>query len=202
MSFVLKVSVSEKSDASLIRVYDKSGLYNSNSNTTGFQNASTVFLANVTAATLTISITNSTTLLISTNTVTIDVFPTLPNVINTPYEVTAAMLGYTDGIIPDGMIEVEYNITVTTAGVDTFYTASVKQILIAQVCCCTKNLQSQVDACGCECEDEATAAALYAWTLLKGLKRMVRDCKKPSKAIETLLSLQQYCVSNNCLSCH
>lgn len=202
MGFVLKCSVTEKSDASLIKVYDKSGIFNPNSNLTGYQDASTIFLASVTAASITVYITDTTTLLPSTNTVVIDVFPTLPNVVNTPYEVTALALGYTDGVIPDGMIEVIYSITSTVAGLDTVYETSVKKINYALVCCCVKALSGRLDGCGCECEDEATQTYLSAWAALKGLSRMVKDCKQPRRAIETLKSLQQTCLNEKCLSCH
>lgn len=202
MGFELKVRVTEKSDASLLHIYDASGIYSANGNLTGYQNATTVFLANVTAASITVYITDTTTLLPSTNAVTIDVFPTLPNVVNTPYEVTALALGYTDGVIPDGMIEVEYSITTTVAGLDTVYETSVKKINYALVCCCVRALAGRLDSCGCECEDEATQTYLSAWAALKGLGRMVRDCKQPNRAIETLKSLQQTCRNEKCLSCH
>lgn len=202
MGFELKVSVSEKSDASLIKVYDRSGIYSTIlGNLTGYQHSSTVFLSTVTSASITVTVTNSTTLLLSTTSYTIDVFPTLPNAVNTPYEVTAAQLGYTDGVIPDGMIEVEYSITTTVAGATRTYTASVKQIMIANVCCCVKQLAGELDGCGCECEDESTMTYLSAWATLKGLQRSVSDCKKNSKAIEDLKSLQQLCRNENCLSC-
>lgn len=201
MALILKVSAKEKSDASLIRVYDTTGIYSAVlGNLSGWQNASTAFLTDVTAATITVYLTDTITLLPSTTSVTIDVYPTLPNIINTPYEVTAAMLGYTDGVIPDGIMTIEYNVTVTSGVVRTTYTASTNQLNYALACCCVKNLLSQVDACGCDCEDDAINAALYAWTELKGLQRAV-ECNKESKAIEILMALQQYCRGENCLTC-
>lgn len=203
MGFELKVSVSEKSDASLIKVYDRSGIYSTIlGNLTGYQHSSTVFLSTVTSASITVTVTNSTTLLLSTTSYTIDVFPTLPNAVNIPYEVTAAQLGYTDGVIPDGMIEVEYSITTTVAGATRTYNTSIQYINRALVCCCIKNFQAEVDACNCsDCDNGEIEASLYAWTLLKGMNRAI-GCNKPTKAIEMLKTLQSYCASNDCLECH
>lgn len=201
MALILKVSAKEKSDASLIRVYDVSGIYSAVlGNLSGWQNASTAFLTDVTAATITVYLTDTITLLPSTTSVTIDVYPTLPNIINTPYEVTAAMLGYTDGVIPDGIMTIEYNVTVTSGVVRTTYTASTDQLNYALVCCCTAELISTVDICNCSCDDESVKTALYAQSLLRGLQRAV-SCNKEGKSIEILKALQSLCRSENCLTC-
>lgn len=199
MGLLLKNFALEKSDASALNLYDKTGLYDYPVQQTGWNNVATAFLADATAASATIYLTDTTTLLPSTTSVTINLFPTLPNVIDDPYTVTAIALGYTNGVIPDGQITIEYNVTVTIAGIPTTFTSSVNMVLYANACCCVQELISRVDSCNCGC-NSTVDDALYASMLLKGIQRAVA-CGKQNKALEILKTLSEICANNNCKNC-
>ena len=188
---ILKSSVSLVDSATALEVYDKTGI-----GVTGWSNGSNPDIADATSAVVRVYLPDATTLLPQTTYTEIDVFPTLPNISNTPYEISAEDLGYTNGTLADGWYIIKY---IVVADGDT-YTATVQKIISYTACCCVQTTEAAVDF-DCGCNDSS-----YLWKSLKlsammnTLKKLV-SCYKNRKAISTLLEMNRLCAGTDCTDC-
>lgn len=165
-----------------IVVTDTTGVYNASTNPTGWQHASTVLAANVTAATITISTEDS------AGTVTeydaINVLSQIPNPVTGQFEFTAI----DDVSIIDGIYTITYAIT---AG-GTTYTSCKEKVLYPTVACCISETMNAL-------KDDINNSKLYADALKvkaweNGLKQAAATIDKSS--IKKILSLlEEYCDS-------
>ena len=94
MAISLKELFTADSDCLSFNVFDNSGIYSS-SNTGGWGVPNAV-IADASAATLTISILTDYATNTYSTAVVIDAYPTLPNITNTPFNVTGALMGNGD----------------------------------------------------------------------------------------------------------
>lgn len=188
---ILKASVSLVDSATAIKVYDKTGI-----STTGWNYSGNPTLAQATSAVIRVYLPDATTLLPQTTYTEVNAFPTLPNIANTPKEITAATLGYTSGTLADGWYIIKY--IVVAAGVT--YTATVQKIVTFTACCCVETAEANADF-DCDCSGDTT---LWKSLKLRGMMNTVNklvSCYKNRKSISTLLEMQSICNGSDCSDC-
>ena len=202
MALRLKGKLSENGYSSA-DIYDKTGIYNPSTNQSGWEFAGNGFISDVSTATATITTPDAITLMPSTVVNIGSVYPTLPNFINTPYNISASTLGYNDGKLPDGWYVLNYAVNLTVNGVPTVKVAQSNKIFTGQVCCCVSEMQDKLDAdsCGCNGSDEKAWKYLKAKVILSGIGRAA-GCNENNRAIEMLKSLQKICRNENCSTCN
>jgi hypothetical protein len=148
MALELKICAVPSADCSAFNLYEETGVYAvDNTGGYGTPNPDTTD-----ALTAVIDISQRNEDGSYTTPVTIDVFPTLPNVSNTPFLVTALAAGYGTAF-PDGVYKITY--TVTGQVGMTPFTATVTSYF-AFTCgidCCFKKKAAKLANCNCGCGD-------------------------------------------------
>ena len=190
-------SVKEASDATSFLVTEKTGVYHSVRNPTGWFPPNED-ITQVTTAQLIIAPANSKTLLPGNPLSPIDVRSVLPNVIGTPYLVSAATTTNTEKFV-DGIYEFQL-IYAGTWGVNLLQWRY-RVAFIAQACCCIEQLGLTVQQSGCDC----TSAPYLDWVRGKlALEAVISDygCAKANKTVEALKELKSICERNPCDTCH
>lgn len=178
-------------------IHDKTGIYNATRNPTGFF-APNYDIAQVTTGQLLITVPNATTLIPGTQTYTVDVFPTLPNVIGTEFELQAVDLTGDNKFI-DGI----YEFTLQYAGTWGPNLLQWRQRIAfsAQAACCLAALQIEVQQGHCKCD----SIKYLDWVRGElALKAVCADmyCAKQNYTAEALLELRQICARNPCSNCN
>lgn len=157
MAIIIKVSGEESKDALSINVFDNTGVYNATTNQGGY-NSPNPAVADILTATLNITLPNSTVPITIASAL---VFPTLPNTSDTPFVVTASMLGLTT--LPDGIYVISY--TVTYAASPQSSTGQSTEGFVAVVNCCVQKKLAAValdENCSC-CDNSQAMKALEAY---------------------------------------
>lgn len=190
--FVLKASVSLTASATSLLVYDKTGI-----GVTGWSNGSNPAVGDATSAVVRVYLPDATTLLPQTTYTEIDAFPTLPNISNTPFEITAEDLGYTSGTIPDGWFMFDY---IVVANGTTYEAPTVQKVFTYNACCCKEQAEAAANFdCGCN-DNSSLWKSLKLAAMMNTLKKLA-GCYKPRKAVDLLLEMQRTCDGNDCVDC-
>lgn len=192
---ILKLCVTQSSDGKSLAIQDNSGIYASNN--LGGWGAPNSTIAQAATATITISRLED----VATNNysvpVTIDVFPTLPNISNTPYTLTAQASGYgLDSVFPDGYYKIIYTVTGNSGGAYTI-TVTSNPVLTQQIDCCYKELSNQVALCSCDCtviESKLNQVAFFRREL-----QAAKACGNISDIVKYIDFINKRC--NGCCGC-
>lgn len=194
MGLVLSTNVCEGSDCGSLIFSETTGLYNAETNPTGYgaPNPST---SDIVSAELVITLANGTSY-------TIDLFATgdFPTT-NTAfeYEILPTDIGYNsdNDQIEDQIITFVYTITTNTA---VKYTQTVVQAFYCQVECCVNRMFLELDL-DCDCIKDEMDEALKAYAMLQGLKAAV-NCGNNTAYTNILAQLTKLCGTNGCSSCN
>jgi len=162
----LNDSLLESDDQTSIDITDITGEV-SVTNPEGWDNtvSGSVLLTDCTAATISISKRNEDGTFTDAPNSPINVYPTLPNIDETPYTITAEAAGYgTDSKFLDGIYKIVYTVA-NTSGVDDYEFSKTKYFaLTGSIDCCYKNLSHKYCTCICNCEgvaDKLNKIAIY-----------------------------------------
>lgn len=164
-------------------------LYNSNSaspfyNLSGWQNAATALLSNATAATVSIYVTDESTLLATTtNPVVINLYSGFPNV-----NLSKHTINLSNG---DGWIAYTYSVTVTGAAHP--YTYSAYKFLSCEVDCCVEKLAAKATC------DKASMKKFSEAFDIQATMKYAAKCGKMNEAVLQLKKLKRIC--KDCCGC-
>ena len=192
MSLSLKELFTADSDCLSFNTYDNSGIYSS-SNTGGY-NTPNPAIADASAATLTISILTDYATQTYSTAVVIDAYPTLPNITNTPFNVTGALMGNgDDSALTDGYYKIIYTVTTTGPVVNT---VTKYVVLTCQIDSCYKALANQVALCSFNCVEleERLRRIAYFRRQLTGAV----NCGNIGAIMKYLEYLTSLCDTNDC----
>lgn len=201
MSLTLRTTACESTGCSAFKVYDTTGLYSAE-NLTGWQAeagdaSGNPKISEVTAATVSFEIPGY------DDTVTIDVYPTLPNTDDLPVTITVEDIAVStsDNIslttLPDGQYIITYAVAGTyTAGGDFTFSTQFAAYFICGVACCVNRLAVEyVDAGACNCKGKKGEKFQNAWFELKALE-LAACCGNITAANLALVNLQALCEGN------
>lgn len=180
----------QSADVKTLYIYDTTGVYNVNTNPTGW-GGSNPAVGDATSDKISIQKVGSNTIY------EIEMYPTLPNTDDAPFEIDSSMLGLgPNAEIPDG----QYVFTRKTVILSTTtYTKSARVFLVGQLQCCADTMLD-MDKPGCTCESgKLTPASILQytlWTLKKAFKT-----QKFEKANEIYRYAQDLCKEKNCKTC-
>lgn len=180
MALALDVSVCQTSDCKYILWKELTGLYNVSSNPTGY-GAPNKTVANATAATLAITLTDGTI-------VTLNLYSTFPTsdctASYTLSSFTLGLSGATLTAIPDGLYKFVYTVTFSDLSTATI----TKNVLFScQVKCGVNSLFGALPLCDCDCKDnEEFENAMFAKTMFDQLI-YAAGCNSSTAKINKLL---------------
>jgi hypothetical protein len=188
MSAILSFDICEKSNCSSLVFSDTTGQYDVKYNLYGYGTPN----EDITGATALVNIT-----LISGSIITINLidFPTTDK--TKEFYINGTDLGFTDGIIPDGIYKFEYIVTTSLGEVLT------QNKSIALYCnseCCVKSMLLDLDT---ECQDcfaKSSARYIQAFIMLQGLK-YTSNKGDITTFNKTLTQLNKLCSGTNCQNC-
>lgn len=191
---VLKISICQSSDCTKLYFSELTGVYNSVTNTTGWNPPNQYFY---TAESATLKITRA-----DGNVYTIDLFTHSFPTTNTDlaYELVNEDFGYTTGSkIPDQIMTFEY--TVKGTDDDTGFPFLISTIIykgfFCQTKCCVNKMLLKVDFCCDECMETALNNWLQAKALYEGMMANA-NCGDITNANKNLALLQKICKNSNC----
>ena len=165
------------------------------SNTTGWNDASTALIADITAATLDITYPDGSVL-----ETPIDLYPAIPTIDTTlEVEITNTDVGLTTNF-PDGLYTFLYTATNGNTDPETVYTKSCNVFLTCNAECCVGKLYARVTTTDCrDCRNSNLSFAIEADGFLEAAKNAAR-CGDSSKATQLLEKVQYMCnlVRCNC----
>lgn len=193
MALLPKLKIVQSTDCKSFYLNDITGLYNSVTNVGGYGDVNPD-VADVTAASVDILLSDGTTL-------TVNVYPTLPNTDGVLYQVLNTALGLaSDAAITDFITNIIYTVSV---GV-TDYTYTTYDAVLCNVTCCVNTLNATIEFCGdCDCDNPAMDKYLRAFAMLKSISNALYCTPQlPNKAMAILTSLQEYCSQNNGCGCN
>lgn len=194
-SFTVKAEFEEQADSAGFATTDTTGMFHPTRNPTGWEGSNPT-LASVTAANLIVTKPDRYTLLPSGTPVIIDVSSVLPNIAGEEFTVTAAMLGYTDGKLPDGAYDITLRYTTPSGD----YSFRQKQVFFSQVCCCVQSLAEEVNLDECKKNTQKYRDASEATKYIIWL-RAAWECYELNRTLEWLKELQSICARNPCKNC-
>lgn len=145
MSLLPSFVILQSDNSETISVYDNTGAYSA-TNAGGYGSPNPT-IGDVTEATLAISLRSSDGTFAEYN--TIDVYPTLPNVLETPFEISGEDAGFgTDALFPDGIYQMVY--TVSGDGFSESVTEYI--VLQASINACYTEAAVTLSQCACNCD--------------------------------------------------
>lgn len=180
----------QSADVKTLYIYDTTGVYNVNTNPTGWGGGGNPAVGDATSDKISIQKVGSSTIY------EIEMWATLPNTDNAPFEIDSSMLGLGPNVeIADG----QYVFTRSTVALGTTYTRAARVFLVGQLQCCADTMLD-MDRPGCTCESgRLTPASILQytiWTLRKAFKT-----QKFEKANEIYRYAQDLCKEKNCKTC-
>jgi hypothetical protein len=180
MALIPKIQACVKNNCKTLVIRDITGEYDATDNPGGY-GAPNIEIGDVTGSSLIITIPGSNTPITIINPVGL---PTLDTTFE--YEVSTSVLSP----IPDGIYKIEYTIT---AGDITYSYGPRYFFFTCNVECCVAKLHVQIAlTTDCSCESNIIKNALYASTLLDGLKAN-KDCGNITAVNNILNKLTEIC---------
>lgn len=189
MALKIKFSYSQSSDAKLLYIYDTTGTYDATTNPGGYG----VINPSVGAVT-------SDKILIqkvgSSVSYEIQMFPTLPNTNNIPYEINSVLLGLgVDAQIEDG----QYLLTREVVASAVLYRTT-KRVFFTSILKCCADTMLDAEAPGCSCEKgKLTNASILQYSIFTLRKAFMSQ--KFEKADQIYRYAQSLCKDKNCKNC-
>lgn len=187
MAIITSFSVCQTNGCSSLIFNDLTGAY-SLDNLNGYNSPN----EDITNATAVLNITSPTGTITS---ITLTGFPTTNKSLE--FTITGEDIGYSSGIIPDGLYTFQY---VVTTALGTIITQTRTQGLLCNVNCCVKSMFLDVNT---ECQDCIKAIdnnSIKAYLMLKGLEYSLY-CNNTTNFNNTLTQLNKLCNNTNCLTC-
>jgi hypothetical protein len=180
MALIPKISACVENNCKTLVIKDITGEYDAVDNTGGYGTPN-IAIGAVTSSTLTITIPSSVTPIVIVNPVGL---PTLDNAFK--YEVSSTLLSP----VPDGIYKIEYAVT---DGITVFNYGPRYFFFTCNVECCVFRIFSKIaQTVDCGCDSNIVKNALYASTLLDGLKA-AKDCGNISAVNNILNKLNEMC---------
>jgi hypothetical protein len=188
MALKLKFNICQKGDCKGLIIHEETGLYNASSNTTGWGHASTESLADVTSASVAITMPDATI-------VTINLVPLGLPTSDCTHEVnvTSTTLGYGSASIPDGLYKFVFTYVVN----GNTYTQTVWKLFYCQAECCVHKLVAEIAKTKCDCYSAAAKNAILASSLLEGLKDAAR-CGNTALFDDYIETINNMCATGDC----
>lgn len=194
MSLALKFSLNETDDRTQIVVKDKTGAYNVNTNTGGY-GAPNPATSDILTSTITLSLRGSDGTYTPAPIPTASVFPTLPNLIDTPAYLTAFAFGYgpdVHAVFADGIYKAVFTETFLGGS------ASAEKCFVLKegICCCYRKAELRIAEAACACDginSKDRDIALY-FRLLKAAD----CCANPDEVQNYINILTRLCVGCGC----
>ncbi len=190
MALKIDFSYSQSSDAKLLYIYDTTGTYDATTNPGGYGGGTNPNIGAVTSDKILIQKVGSSV------SYEIQMFPTLPNTNNIPYEINSAMLG----LGPDAQIEDgQYLLTREVVASAVLYKTSKRVFFISILKCCADTMLD-AEAPGCSCEKgKLTNASILQYSIFT-LKKAFKS-QKFEKADQIYRYAQSLCKDKNCKNC-
>lgn len=192
MALILKNNICWAASGKYFDLYDETGTYSALN--TGGYGAPNPTPSNTTTAVLQIWNPTTGNLPDPTGTVssTINLYPTLPNYVNTPFQVTNTLAGFGTSAFNDGIYYMTYTITGTLSAVPFTYSVSCYQLNYYNIRCCLDKWNARIRSCGCN--QTSQDFQRYMLAELK-FKAMLNEecCTHINKAAELLTQLQKMC---------
>lgn len=180
MALIPKIHACVKNNCKTLVIRDITGEYDVTDNLGGYGTPN-IEIGDVTGSSILITIPGSNTPITISNP---SGLPTLDTTFE--YEVSTSVLSP----IPDGIYKIEY---IITAGDDTYSYGPRYFFFTCNVECCVFKLFSQIaQTTDCSCESNIIKNALYASTLLDGLKA-AKDCGNITAVNNILNKLTEMC---------
>lgn len=180
MALIPKISAYVEDNCTTLVIKDLTREYDAVDNPGGYGTPN-IEIGDVTGVTILITIPGSTTPITITNPVGL---PTLDTTFK--YEVSTSVLSP----IPDGIYKIEY---IITAGDESFSYGPRYFFFTCNVECCVFRIYSQIaQSTDCACDSNIIKNALYASTLLEGLKS-AKDCGNITAVNNILNKLTEMC---------
>ena len=180
MALIPKITICSEGNCETWQVYDATGTY-STDNLGGF-GAPNPTVANVTAATISFVLSDGTVI------AAINVYDTLPNTNDVPFEITNTLAGIT-GTFPDGLTTWVY--TITASGNTIVGNGS--QYLLCNSECCARNFGSADLSCNKSKMKKFIKASEYLWLIKASV-----GCGNITAADKILTKLQRLCAGSGC----
>lgn len=209
MALNININVVRSLDQLSFIITDQTGVYNVNTNPGGY-GAPNPVVGDFISANVTVTMCDTTTLLPTGQTYTINVYPTIPNTTGAGYLIPNTSLGLAaDQKIPDGVykfyIEMDTN--------DTTYDTTEYEVFYEIVGCCIDTLTIEAAGCGCSSESKKIKDIVKANMWLGLLRPSVNElgqivdsaierCGQYEKAAEIIRELQKICNNQNCKGCN
>lgn len=209
MALNININVNRSLDQFSFIMTDETGLYNPNTNTGGY-GAPNPDVGDFIAASVGITVCDTTTLLPTGQFYFINVYPTIPNTNGTGFLIPNTSLGLAaDQKIPDGVYKffVEFNTD------DAQYNTTEYEVFYEIVGCCIDTLTIEAAGCGCSSESKKIKDIVKANMWLGLLRPSVNEigqisesaierCGQYEKAAEIIRELQKICNNQNCKGCN
>jgi hypothetical protein len=194
MALTLKTSTVLASNAKSVNIYDTTKPYAAG-NTGGYGTPNPA-IGDAAVATVAVWVPLSTTnlpALTSAATVTVNVYPTLPNIASAPYNITNSVLGQGTSTLPDGYY-FTYTVSGTQGATPFSATVSCYKFFTYNIRCCLDRWNARL---GCGCSGDKQDLYRYKLAELRYMS-MMNDifCTNVTRAAEKLLLLQNMCPSD------
>ena len=185
MALNYQISACSNANCSVINIFDATGVYNSVTNLGGWGSPNPD-ISTATSSSLQVMYPGS---LLP---VTINTFPTLPNITNIPYQLIPA--GINMPLFTDG----QYQFISTIVASSVTYTANTTIYVLCGVTCCVRNKVAAVaQDINCCMSDTQVEQTLRAQVLLDGIKANA-ECGNFSAANNALAELQIIFSGSDC----
>lgn len=196
----------QSDDGESIYIYNVTGIY-SGANQTGY-GAPNPLVTDMVSCTATVYAIDPTTLLSTTVLAVVDMYPTQPNIIGSPFVLSSTAvfgapqnfgLGWLRIVVEEG----------TSTDPPTTYTYDYTFPVIQQVSCCIDNLIADAALCGCHDKDYIKLLLARAMldqlsvccTRSDGTVSNIEACGLINKGAEMMLYAKSICDSGNCNPC-
>lgn len=149
MALSLSFSILESDNRESIYITETTGVYAASTNAGGWGTPNPA-IADALTATLLFELRNEDGTYTAYETV--DLFSDLPNITETPFEITAEDAGFgTDSTFPDGIYRLTYTVTGDNGSAFSADTTDIV-VLKGAIECCYSTLAAEASACVCNCE--------------------------------------------------
>lgn len=206
MGLLAKITLYHTNNRKMLFIVDKTGLFDSNTNTGGWDNGSNTSgnpkLTDCANATAVFTFPDGLTKTVSIKDISIP----YPNVLDWAFPVTAASCGY--DTFPDGLIKVSvfYDGYYSTDPIQFWSAEAASQdFFTANVQCCVQKLFAKSAGNGAVCSEGSNMVAIEAWGKLVALwnaagnaYRGITGCDQIEWAEQVLEQIDTICKKNNC----
>lgn len=195
----LKISIQKASDCTKLTVLDKTGIYNANTNPGGY-GAPNPELAEVTAAKIDVTYPGASAA------ISLDVFPGLPNVTDTGFDITLTNLGITGESLPDGLYIVTYVIdgTQVIGGNNVPFSASItcSIVILCTAECCVDTAIVELARLSCDCKtNKPRIEQILLADVLLDAAHSDACCGRTECFDKTIDLITSLCNNTNCNTC-